>query len=344
MLEYESICRPTKKISVYTELVNTASFKGNSIANSHQRSDGKTIEDYLVKACNIFSKTLTDNNDNQYLDYMDFKDIRYGYIEKKIEIKQKGFEVYRQYTIELARYLLEQYGIFDEGGDDIEPKQSVYTSDKSVAPDLILERAIIEVKTSFGAKNKPTGPVFFQCLEQFLTFTGKPNGVLVFINATHRNPFHTTIYEFNEARAREVFECILYAKVYNAIIKGNKFEVKKPGGLKRKKDLPTLKTIFEKKKEKIKKKIINIQVNTRLEIPFRNWWMKIRKEFDKFEEFFKKDDEVMVKYPDKSYPGIVQDVTRSFVKILFPKTNTYTTIEKNNYYLVKHLRDSLNYI
>lgn len=337
MLEYESICRPTKKISIYTELVNTASFKGNSIANSHQRSDGQTIEDYLVEACRIISKTVKDNNDNLNVDDIDFDDIDYGYIEKQIEIKQKGFEVYRQYTIELARYLLKEYGSFEEGGKNIKTKKSVYTLDEFVAPDLILEDAIVEVKTSFGANNKPTGQKFFQCLEQFLTFTGKPKGVLVFINATHGNPFHTTIYEFDQARAKEVIECILYAKAYNAIIKGNKFEVKKPGGLKGMKNLSTLKTGFEEKKEKIKKKIVSIQVNTRLEIPFRNWWMKIRKELDKFEEFFKKDDIVMVKYPDKSYKGIVQDVTRSFVKILFPESGEYTTIEMENYNLVSKI-------
>lgn len=334
-LKYESICKPNKQISVFTELVNTASFKGKSAASAHERSDGQTIEDYLVEACHLLG------NDKD-------KDI-----ENEIQIKQRGFEVYSQYTIRLARYLVDLYGPYNNGGRFIGPLESDYRGDITVAPDLLLKQrtwrstqsqgAIIEIKTTFRENNTPTGLDFLQCLDQFLTFKKSKNtynlGLLVYITAEHGKPFHTTIYEFNENRAKIVIECILYARAYNALTYRHSFTVKKPEELKRlvqNNAIQKIKEGFEQKSNKINKAVLNKRVNIRLEIPFQNWWMRIRRELEKFDKYFKIGNKVRVKYPDRYYDGEITEATSSFVKILFTD-DTYTTLEESQYDLIEKI-------
>lgn len=328
-LKYESNCKPNTQISVFTELVNTASFKGKSAASAHERSDGQTIEDYLVEACRL----LRDGED----------------IENKIKIKQRGFEVYSQYTIKLARYLVDRYGTYNNGGSNIGPLESDYRGDIIVAPDLLLKSdetlpgVVVEIKTTFKENNTPTGQDFLQCLDQFLTFKNSRGtynlGLLVYITAEHGKPFHTTIYEFNKERAKMVIECILYAKAYNALTFGHLFVVKKPQELKAlvaNKAIQKIKEGFETKSNTINKKVLNKRVNTRLEIPFQNWWMRIRRELEKFEKYFKIGNKVRVKYPDKYYDGEITEATSSFVKILF-EDGIYTTLEESQYDLIKKI-------
>lgn len=329
MLKYESICKPNKQISIFSDLVNTASFKGKSAASSHERLDGQTLEDYLVKACRL----LGDTGD--------------GDIEKKMDIKQKGFQVYSQYTIALARFLVKNYGPYNNGGNDIQSSESIYIKDSFVAPDLLLKAkgalqgAVVEIKTTFNENNKNSGQNFLQCLDQFLTFKGDRNtyalGLLVYITAAHGKPFHTTIFEFDKQRAKTVIECILYAKAFNALKIKTPFWVNKPPALKdliKGKKLAKLKEEFEKQSNKITKLVLNMRVNTRLEIPFQDWWMRIRRELDKFEKYFKIGDKVKVKYPTRYYDGEITESTKSFVRIYFEDSNEYITLEEQDYGLV----------